>query len=545
MGACVSAPAIASKPLKTVKVRRKRRGRSKKHLLTSVTDGNRKRNSDAGARVADFAVSEFIHTTTTCRRSEVSNSTFHLTQLQWHHSQIDSNGVCQEEAWFDTFSILDSDSDDDFSSVPGDFFPNISNGQVLQYEASSLLADSKCNFKEYHEKYLKIDDGKTELFLGKDGVKESATKKKKSLDRALVSFNGLKDGRNDHDEKAPESLLKSMLPRLVPSVSFNDKINTALSAGPQSQRKKSAVIRLSFKRKSVDGEETNETCSSTKYLYRPRAGLMIPCCTDEKPISGTWSEIEPSTFKLRGDNYFKDKKKCPAPNVAPYTPIGVDLFASQRKINHIAQHLDLPSLKADGKVPQLLIVNIQLPTYPAPMFLGDSDGEGLSLVLYFKLSESFEKDISPQFQDSIKRLVEDDMEKIKGFAKDSTVPFRERLKIMVGVVNPEDLVSSSTERKLLNAYNEKPVLSRPQHEFYQGPNYFEIDLDIHRFSYIARKGLESFRERLANGILDLGLTIQAQKPEELPEKVLCCVRLNKIDFVNHGQIPTIVRLDDE
>ncbi|KAL3526552.1 hypothetical protein ACH5RR_011208 [Cinchona calisaya] len=564
MGACVSTPAH------TIRARRKPRYRLRKHQgkisKKIVVDGTRKRNSEA--RVTDFALSEIVHTTTTCRRSEVSKATFHLTQLQWHHSQIDANNViCQEDAWFDTLSILDSDSDDDFSSVHGDILPNISNGQVLEYETSSCFVDSKCTYKAYHERYLKIDNGKSEKLLSTDGIKEPnkfalmsnqgyelpclektegfGTKTKKMLDRAYGSFSGLKEDKYDTEEKTQENMLKSVLPRLVPSVSFNDKIITGLSTNLQSQRKKSAVIRLSVTRTSVDREEMNEFRTSKKFLYRPRAGLLIPSCTKEKSTPGSWSEIEPSKFKLRGDNYFKDKKKSPAQNYCPYTPIGVDLFVCHKKINHIAQHLELPSLKAEGKAPSLLIVNIQLPTYPAPLFLGDSDGEGLSLVLYFKLSDTFQTDISPQFQESIKRMVEDDMEKVKGFAKESTVPFRERLKLMVGVVNGEDLVSTSAERKLLNAYNEKPVLSRPQHNFYQGPNYFEIDLDIHRFSFMARKGFEAFRERLKEGILDLGLTIQAQKQEELPEKVLCCVRLNKMDFINHGQIPTIVRCEDD
>ncbi|KAF3323248.1 hypothetical protein FCM35_KLT11979 [Carex littledalei] len=512
----------------------------------------RKVSTHAQEASADFSVSGFVHVETAAtahKKDDKSKRMFHRTQVQWHHSQVDSNGVCQEDAWFDSVSILESDSDDEFRSVHGDF----NTTQVSQYETASHVVDTMCHAIDDAcssgpmalavEQYLKGDGGKNEKERTPDEprlsnpITDVASKTKKFLTNSCAgSFKGLKE-KADGEEKHSMNKAPSFVKKLLPSVSFNDK---AAGTGSPCSKRKSAVIRLSYKRKSYDGEEATEFSASKRFLYRPKGGLLIPASSGEKPTAGCWSYVEPSTFKLRSESFFRDKKKTPAANYAPYYPIGVDLFLCPRKVNHIAQHIDLPHVKPHDKLPSLLVVNIQLPTYPAAMFLGDSDGEGMSLVLYFKISDCYDKEVSPHFQDSLKRFIENETEKVKNFTKESVVPYRERLKILAGLVNPEDLHLGGTERKLIQAYNDKPVLSRPQHSFYKGSNYFEVDLDVHRFSYISRKGLESFRERMKHGVLDLGLTIQAQKQEELPEQVLCCVRLNKIDLVNHGQIPTIV-----
>ncbi|KAK4263521.1 hypothetical protein QN277_028917 [Acacia crassicarpa] len=493
MGGCASK---LKRKGKTHRRNKHKHGNVLGNMPTGVADMPLKRLSSAGNHVGDFSFSDFVHLDfDKGQRSEVSNMTFHLTQLQYHsHSQMDVNGMCQEELWFDSVSMIESDSDDDFSSVHEDCFPvvgntlgSVPNTQLLQYESASCFGNSGGDtYEGFYESYLKIDGG------------------------------NYKNG-----EKFQEKNSKSCLPLLIPSVNLND-MNRSPASPQTSQITQSTVIMVSVTRKSVDGNEKTGLRASERLLYHPRAGLQIQCSALEKPLPGSC-----------------DKQKCPASSHSAYVPIGVDLFVCPRKINHIAQHLELPSVKGHQKVPSLLIVNIQLPTYPASMF-SEGDGEGMSLVLYFKVSDNFDKDISSHFQDSIKRLVDGEMEKVKRYTKEIEVPYRERLKILAEVVNPEDLQLSSTEKKLINAYNGKPVLSRPQHIFFKGPNYFEIDLDIHRFSYISRKGLDSLRDRVHNGILNVGLTIQAQKPEELPEQVLCCLRLNKIDFVNRGQIPTIV-----
>ncbi|PWA93470.1 hypothetical protein CTI12_AA070590 [Artemisia annua] len=141
----------------------------------------------------------------------------------------------------------------------------------------------------------------------------------------------------------------------------------------------------------------------------------------DKKVLDSRSPVEPKTFRVRAENYLRDKKKEHAPNYASYHPFSVDVFLSQRKIDHIARKASLHSC------------------------CKCIDGEGMNVVLYFKLLESYAKEVSSQFQDNMRRILDDEIEKVK-----------------------EDLELSAPERKLMDSYNKKHLLSRPRYEFYQG-----------------------------------------------------------------------------
>lgn len=103
---------------------------------------------------------------------------------------------------------------------------------------------------------MKIDNGKTEMLVDRDGIKDSDGFK------LTKNFNGVKDDQHDCEEKNVENMKRYSLSPLE-NVNFNDIVVNASYPGRQSQKIKSKVIRLSFKRTSVDGDETTEICKYT------------------------------------------------------------------------------------------------------------------------------------------------------------------------------------------------------------------------------------------------------------------------------------------
>ncbi|KAH9604724.1 hypothetical protein KSS87_023882 [Heliosperma pusillum] len=498
-----------------------------------------------------------------------------------------------DDAWFDSHAMFEADWDEDFYSIQEDSisttccsektclssfssprcqspaygcFSRISSLKLRQptgpaeAEAPSRAEDqtsyssdsttlSECTQDQETEANNQQQDDATSIDFSFDDLEfsdnspenSSELKSQSNIFDVKTSLLVVKVCRHrDELEDSPEMekyplVHNSCLPCLKTSNFHGTDRRRSVSPSPPGTRKKGMSSKvLPFRWR--DDLSTPTLVSPRAPLQRPIAGSQIPYCPPEKKMSDCWSPIDPSTFNVRGHSYLRDKRKDLAPNLAAYYPFGVDVFRSHQKINHIARFVELPPIYSSGKFPPILVVNIQIPLYPASVFNREFDGEGMNVVLYFRLSENFATDLPRNFQDNVRRLIDDEKEKVKSFPVESMAPFRERLKIVSRLANIDDLNLNTTEKKLLNAYNEKPVLTRPQHEFYSGDNYFEIDLDVHRFNYICRKGVDAIQDRLKHCVLDFGLTIQGTKPEDLPEHLLCCVRLNEIDYSNYRHL---------
>ncbi|KAL6757332.1 hypothetical protein V8C86DRAFT_2626768 [Haematococcus lacustris] len=270
---------------------------------------------------------------------------------------------------------------------------------------------------------------------------------------------------------------------------------------------------------------------------KPDAGCSMQRRDLSKSVLDVWESWEDAgncRFNLRSQDYMKSKVKV-ASSDAMYRLVCADIFACSTKQDHIAKLVNLPAsqnpvMAGDVALPPLLIFNLQLPLYQATLF-GPLDGEGVSIVLCFALPPGFDP---AKFQNQkalalMKRFVQNGRE-------EDGHPTRDRLKLIPRVVNIEEWVRkgplSPPEHKLLVTYNEKPILSRPQHAFYTGRRYLEVDLDLHKYTYLARRAITSYLHRLPYVIWEIAFVIQGNGPDELPEHLLAASRIYRFDFSN-------------
>lgn len=283
---------------------------------------------------------------------------------------------------------------------------------------------------------------------------------------------------------------------------------------------------------------------------RPKAGGSFTRRTpdlDEASAACAYEPVEASAFQVRSLDYMRSGKK-EASNSSIYRLLGVDMFTFDRKAYHIAQHVELPNpeVSTSGNVldshgiPPLLIINLQLPMY-APSIFGKNDGPGHSLVYYFSLPDGWtpEQVGNSAALGLLQRFVADGTE----FDGQRT---RDRLKLIPRIVNVEEWASvsrlSGTEVRLLKNYNGKPILTRPQQKFFlaQDKSYFEVDLDVHSFAYIARRAYYGYIDRLSPVVFENAFVLQGNRKEELPEVILGAVRVFRVDFRKARPFPSIM-----
>lgn len=216
------------------------------------------------------------------------------------------------------------------------------------------------------------------------------------------------------------------------------------------------------------------------------------------------------------------------------------LFCS---VNHMARFMVLDGLKAKAAVhpdlPSLFIVNTQLPDGEPAMFNAADDGPSRSAIFIFALKP---ETVETLLSSSISMANND----IKGRTATTSKPLPPALSLLCEYVKraPTDadfrgrfkVIASCKNMETLNLpgfitnYNGKPVLITKSGTLHQGEGYMEMDINVNRFSYVAKKGLNYLKTRFQSMTFDVGFVIEGRVDEELPEQMLGAAKLHRLDY---------------
>ena len=249
----------------------------------------------------------------------------------------------------------------------------------------------------------------------------------------------------------------------------------------------------------------------------------------------TWTRCPGAAFNVRcGPNYKDKRKKAPSAS-SLYEVFAVDVHSSDTKLAHIGRVVALPpdpSPPPRASLPSYVIINWMVPNYAPSGLMGPkrSNGPGWNLVLYCRLSDAVRSQLAhaasgdgsatggaatsaagrPASVDLLRRFMHPiDGDRLRG----------ERLKCIMGLADTERPSFGMVLKQLILRYNFKPFLSKTASFCYVGPDYFEIDIDIHTWGHAALSAFNTVKEKMAALLPRVAVVVEADGDQEMPEQV--------------------------
>lgn len=259
----------------------------------------------------------------------------------------------------------------------------------------------------------------------------------------------------------------------------------------------------------------------------------------ETKNTSCWSEPPAERFQVRGASYLtsstSSRKKCKVPS-GPYlfSARGADVFLTNRSSGPVKKLASNYSTILGGHARSLptFIIN-----FVCPWGLITNYYEMPDIYLrYLKSNEASRAgdeasliELKPHERAMARFLMGDDS------YRDST------LKLIPHAVEGPLVVRKMVKgtpaiigKRLPTKYTYLPA--EPQRGL---ADCFEVDLDVNETDKVGKTACNMGKRYMSSVSVDLGFVIEAQREDELPERMFGCVRLHRIDALSSPTLPPV------
>ena len=248
-----------------------------------------------------------------------------------------------------------------------------------------------------------------------------------------------------------------------------------------------------------------------------------------------WSEPPHHKFNVRGEDYLNEKKGTKIPSGEYlFRAIGADLILTNERsgpsiglasnyISICGGHLrKQPTFIINFICPWGLIVNYyEIPEFYLP-FLQAVEADKPYLHAMLKGLEPHERAMARFFMGSDE--VRNESLKLIPVAVEGPLVVRKMVKGTPAVIG----------KRLPATYTHYPA-----DETRGLSDCFEVDLDVTSTDKVGRSACNMSRRYMSSVTVDLGFVIEGRTEDELPEQMLGCVRLHKIDSLRAPTLPPL------